>query len=104
MTQYKIYISEPAEKDLIDIIRYIKSQLSAPISAFNLMSLFEETMMGLSSLPQRHPLVTDERLAGMGFRILPLKNYLIFYSIDEKEKLVDIERILYGRRDWQRLL
>jgi plasmid stabilization system protein ParE len=48
--------------------------------------------------------VRDERLAVMGFRILLIKNYIAFYTIDEPNKIVNVERILYGRRDWQRIL
>lgn len=104
MAKYRVDVSEPAENDLRDIVRYIKSQLSAPISALSMIELFEDAMAGLSNMPQRHPFVADERLAQMGYRKLPLKNYVVFYSIDEGNKVVDIERILYGRRDWLRIL
>jgi plasmid stabilization system protein ParE len=30
--------------------------------------------------------------------------YLIFYIVSEKDKTVNIVRILYGRRDWIHLL
>lgn len=104
MAKYRVDISEPAEKDLKDIVRYIASQLSAPISALKMMELFEETMADLSDIPQRCPLVADERLSQMGYRKLTVKNYLVFFSIDEKNKVVDVERILYGRRDWIRIV
>lgn len=104
MAKYRVDVSEPAESDLGDIIRYIASQLSVPMSALRLMELFEEAMEGLAEMPQRYPFVADERLAQMGYRKLPVKNYIIFFSIDEKNKIVDIERILYGRRDWLRFI
>lgn len=104
MAKYRIDISEPAENDLRDIVRYIASQLSAPISALHMMELLEEAMVGLSNMPQRCPLVADERLSQMGYRKLPVKNYIVFFSIDEKNKVIDIERILYGRRNWLRIL
>jgi toxin ParE1/3/4 len=104
MAKYRVDVSEPAESDLGDIIRYIASQLSVPLTALHLMELLEEAMAGLSDMPQRYPFVADERLAQMGYRKLPVKNYIVFFSIDEKSKVVDIERILYGRRDWLRFL
>ena len=104
MAKYRVDVSEPAENDLRDIIRYIASQLYAPISALHMMELLEEAMMGLSNMPQRCSLAADERLSQMGYRMLPVKNYVVFFSIDEKNKVVDVERILYGRRDWQRIL
>lgn len=99
MANYRVDISEPAESDLRDIVRYIGSQLSAPVSALRMMELMEEAITGLSDMPQRCPLVADDRLSQMGYRKLIIKNYVVFFSIDEKNKVVDIERILYGRRD-----
>lgn len=97
-------VSEPAENDLRNIVRYIASQLSAPISALHMMELLEEAMGGLSDMPQRCSLVADERLSQMGYRKLIVKNYVVFFSIDEKNKVIDVERILYGMRDWLRFL
>lgn len=104
MAKFRVDVSEPAENDLGEIIRYIASQLSVPISALRMMELLEEAMEGLSDMPQRYPVVADERLAQMGYGKLPVKNYIVFFSIDEKNKVVDIERILYGRRDWLSIL
>lgn len=104
MAKYRVDVSEPAENDLRDIVRYIASQLSAPTSALHMMELLKEAMVGLSDMPQHCPLVADERLSQMGYRKLPVKNYVVFFSIDEKNKVVDVERILYGRRDWLRIL
>jgi toxin ParE1/3/4 len=104
MAKYRVDVSDPAEGDLGEIIRYIASQLSVPISALRMMELLEEAMEGLSDMPQRYPSVADERLAHMGYRKLPVKNYIVFFSIDEKNKVVDVERILYGRRDWLSIL
>lgn len=104
MAKYRVDISEPAESDLDDVIRYISSQLSVPLTALHLMELLEEAMESLSDMPQRYPFIEDEHLAHMGYRKLPVKNYIVFFSIDEKNKVVDIERILYGRRDWLRFL
>ncbi len=104
MAKYRVDVSEPAENDLSDIIRYITSQLSVPMSALRLMELFEEAMEGLADMPHRYPFIADERLTQMGYRKLPVKSYIVFFSIDEKNKVIDIERILYGRRDWLRFL
>ncbi len=104
MAKYRVDLSEPAEKDLMDIVKYIASQLSAPISAYRMMEVFEEALDGLSDTPQRYPLVADERLSQMGYRKLIVKSYIVFFSVDQKNKVVDIERILYGRRDWLRFI
>jgi plasmid stabilization system protein ParE len=104
MATYNIEISEPAENDLRDIILYISSQLLSPMTATNMMDIIEEGLIGLADLPQKCPAVRDDRLAAMGYRKLLIKNYVAFFTIDEQSKVVNIERILYARRDWLRIL
>lgn len=102
MAKYSVDLSEAAEKDLIDIVKYIASQLSSPMSAYHMMEIFEEAMVSLSDSPQRCPLIADERLSQLGYRKLIAKNYIVFFSVDEKNRVVNVERILYARRDWLR--
>jgi plasmid stabilization system protein ParE len=104
MEKYRVDVSKPAENDLRDIVGYISAQLSAPITALKMMEIIEEAIIGLSDQPQRCPCVTDERLSLMGYRKLVIKKYIIFFSVNEKEKVVDVERILYARRDWLHIL
>jgi len=104
MQKYRVDVSEPAENDLRDIVRYISSQLSAPMTALKMMDTIEEAIADLADMPHSCPPVTDERLASMGYRKLIIKNYIAFFTIDEKAKVVDVERILYKRRDWLHIL
>ncbi|MBS4009093.1 MAG: type II toxin-antitoxin system RelE/ParE family toxin [Clostridium sp.] len=75
MANYRVDISEPAENDLRDIVRYISAQLSAPMTALKMMDTVEEAMAGLALMPEKYTFVTDERLAMLGYRKLPVKNY-----------------------------
>lgn len=101
---YRVDISESAENDIRDIVRYISAQLSAPLSAMEMLKAMEEAMISLAEMPYRVPVVSDERLAAMGYRKFIVKGYIIFFSIDEKAKVVDVERILYSRRNWRAIL
>jgi len=104
MAKYRVDISEPAEADLRDIVRYISAQLSVPVTAMKMMEAIEEALSKLSDMPHGYPLLRDDRLASMGYRRVDIKNYTAFFTINEKEKVVDVERILYARRDWTNLL
>jgi len=104
MDKYRVDVSDPAEEDLRDILRYISSQLSAPMTAMKMLDTIEEALIKLEDIPDSYPLVRDDRLASLGYRRLEVKNYTAFFTINEKEKIVDVERILYSRRDWANLL
>jgi len=104
MEQYKVSVSVPAEKDLQEITKYISSQLSAPAAALKLADAFVEAFIDLENMPEKYPLVPEDRLAAMGYRKRPVKNYLVFFKIDAKSHEVDVARILYARRDWLKIL
>ena len=101
---YHIDITEPAEDDISKAVKYIAEQLLNPSAARKLVDDAENAVYSLSDMPQRHALVKDDDLARLGFRFMPVKNYLIFYIIREEKKTVVIQRFLYNRRDWATIL
>jgi len=104
MELYNIRHTDVSEADLIGIIRYIAVELNEPTIALRLANAIDTSIESLSSMPHRCPLVDDERLAAMGYRKLHIKNYIAFFTIDEDEDTVTVERILYARRDWLQIL
>ena len=64
----------------------------------------EKALTGLTHMPHRYSLVDDKYLSAMGYRMLPVKNYLAFFTVDEDTGIVYIERVLYARRDWLHIL
>ena len=104
MDIYRIYIAEPAEHDLREIAKYISSQLNAPTTAINMIQAIKTAISKLETTALGYPLVRDDRLAALGYRLLIVKNYIAFYRVNEDERTVEVDRILYGRRDWKNLL
>ncbi len=104
MARYDIIYTRSARKDLTDILRYIAVTLTEPSTAQRMMSAITKAIASLASMPQKCPSVDDERLVYLGYRKLHIKNYIAFFSIDEKTHTVNVERILYARRDWLHIL
>ena len=46
----------------------------------------------------------DEYLTEKGLRFAIIKNYLMFFIVDEENKIVTVIRFLYRRRDWKNIL
>jgi len=101
---YSIEITEPAENDIKDAMKYIAEQLLNPLAADKLINDVEYAINSLSDMPQRHALLSDGDLARLGFRFMPVNNYLVFYSVRDEKNTVVIQRFLYGRRDWANIL
>ena len=104
MDVYEINITEPAENDLRDLAKCISSQLYAPTTELNMIRTIKAAIAKLETTALAYPLVKDDRLAALGYRMLPVKNYIVFYIVYVNEKTVDVDRILYSRRDWRNLL
>lgn len=101
---YKIIVTEPAQKDLKDVVLYISGELKNKQAANDLINLFEATAKSLTDMPERYALVDDEVLAREGFRFIPIKNYLLFYVVRKETETVVIQRFLYARRDWMHII
>jgi len=104
MVVYDVQHTQSSERDLLDILSYIAVDLKEPSTALRMVDTVDATIDTLSIMPQRCPLVDDERLAAMGIRKLHIKNYIAFFTVDEATEIVYIERILYARRDWLNIL
>jgi len=106
MKRYKLVILEPAHQDLITIKDYIANDLFSPMAAVNMLRTFRSAIRSLLTMPKKHPIIEDAYLYDRQYHKLPVKNYIIFYTVDDNPKppIVYIERILYARRDWTNIL
>jgi len=101
---YHVNMSSRAEKEMWEIADYISFELDSPQAAYDLMDKLGQKIDGLNSMPNRFALVSDKRLSQMGVRFIPVKNYIIFYVVDERTKTVTIISVMYSKRNWAILL
>lgn len=95
----KIVYTFKAQQDLQDIYKYIAYTLLVPDTARKMTDSIMERVRSLASMPERNPLYKEEPWRSQGVRFLPVKNYLIFYTVNATEGTVFIARIMYGGRD-----
>ena len=100
MEQYKVKIFPTAQRDLQDIVEYLN--ILSHDSANQYYDMIIEKMGRLSTMPERCPLAKDTQLRLRGYRTLMIKNYIVFYIINDKT--VEIRRILYARRQYEGLI
>ena len=69
MTKYIIEITEPAIKDILEIVDYIRNITQSKDVAEEYMSgFFFETIKSLEEMPKRVRIVNDPKLSKMGIR------------------------------------
>ena len=106
--KYQVRVVKPAQNDIREIHRYIADDLQNPVAAVRRISLIDEKILELETMPTRYPLVSDIYLASKGFRMVAAKTHLVFFVIRQnshnEQMYVLVMRVLYCRRDWARLL
>jgi toxin ParE1/3/4 len=95
---------KPAQNEMRETYRYIAGDLQNPIAAARRIALIDEVIQSLKKNPARFALARDNYLASKGYRMIVVKNHLVFFIIREEVKTVSVMRVLYGRRDWLRIL
>lgn len=100
MTDYKVEFTLTARRDLWEIVRYIQTELQEPQIAQKLYRLLKDEINSLSYLPERNPFMdgTDE-IRALELRKLLVKNYSVFYRVDNETHIVRIARVMYSGRD-----
>ena len=104
MNKYKIQFSKDSKKDLVDTYSYIKYNLRETAIAKKLIAMIREEINKLKDNPTIYAVIKDEFIKMREIRKIKVNNYIVFYKVEEKNKIVEIVRIMYGRRNWAKIL
>lgn len=96
---YVVKITSQAEEQIQEIIHYITNELKAPDLALHLLDALEDSFSSLIHFPQRVTLIEEEPWHTRGIHRLPVKNFLVYFWIDEDNLKVQITAIIYEKRD-----
>ena len=98
--KYEVVVTPSAQKDLIEIKSYVRNVLK---TASN--TVFEKVLEQVKTLkedPFIYKVHQDSLLKLIGYRVIPIDNYLMFYIV--KGNTVQIHRVLYAKRNYLQLL
>lgn len=104
MDEYKIKVTRQAKEHLALIREYIATELQAPIVAKRMLELLKSEMMSLQTMPYRVKLISEQPWCEIGFRRIRVKNYYVYFCVDDSRKEVQILAVIYVRRDQARQL
>ena len=89
-------------RELDTIVEYISVTLEAPRATLNLLDELEEEINNLKKFPHARRLYRPIKPIPTKYRILTVKNYLVFYVVIEN--IIEIHRIIYKKRDLSQLI
>lgn len=97
-----IKFSDDAIKDLQQTKAYITKELCNEQAANSTISKIMKNIQILETFPESGTLLETKVKFNTNYRFLVCGNYTAFYRIENNE--VYVVRILYGRRDFMRIL
>ena len=104
MEQYRVFIKSTAKADLHEIFRYITEVLYEPKTAERICDSIETAIFSLRQFPLRHGVIEEEPFVSKEIHKMPVKNHIVFYTVDSTIKEVQVLRVMYSRRNWQNLI
>jgi len=90
------------QQELNAIVEYIIFTLEAPQAALKLLDELEKSINNLKVFPLAHRLYRPIKPIQTEYRVLTVKNYLVFYVV--LEETIEIHRIIYKKRNLSQLI
>ena len=97
-----LYLSQAAQDDLTEIKAYISEELENPTAALSTVGRITKSIRILKNHAMAGAPLSSVANVDNDYRFLVSGNYMVFYRAIGSEVYVD--RILYGRRDYLRVL
>ena len=91
-------------QDMTEIARYISHELGNPTAADRLAQEMIEAAERLREFPYLNALHYTIKPLNYEYRKQIVRNYIMFYRVEEEEKRVTIAKVIYARRNYNDLL
>ena len=101
---YKIMRTDKAEDQLRDEVHYIADNSNSVDIALKYLDRIEESINRLKEFPNSGSIPRYSILKKQGYRVVIAEKHLIFYKVNEENKIVIIYAIVDGRREYQNLI
>ena len=101
---YKLQFLPIAKKDIESIISYINNNLKNSSAAKRMINIIMECASNACKFPYGIPIYQTFNKMNYDYRCIRVKNYLMFYTIDENKKIVTIVRVLYKKMNIENYL
>ena len=96
---YTVKVTDFAAGRLLEIRNYIADVLGEPSTAKRLLETLEGEISSLNHFPNRVALTDEEPWHSYGIRKMPVKNFIVYFWVDEVNRKVQVTSVVYGRRN-----
>lgn len=101
---YKIIYTSSAKKDLEEIINYISNKLNNKNAANELIKKIKKEEKSILIFPHANARYISKSKLEFDYRRAIVGNYSMFYTIDKSNKKIYVARIIYNKRELEKVL
>ena len=98
--EYRVKFTEKCLEDIEEACQYIEEKLKAENSANKLRIKIRDSIKGLSISPEMYAKVEKLDRVKREYRIVPIDNYVLLYTVDKENKIVYISHMYYSGRNY----
>lgn len=98
--KYDLRYLPSAERDLLSILDWVA--LDSSSRAYSLLAELDQRVAALASHPFLGRIPRDARLQALGYRVLVVEAYLVFYKVIDET--VEVHRAVHGSRDLDEII
>ena len=98
---YKLEFSDTFDHDLDAAVNYIETEYLSNYVEENLFLDLHKKLFQIKYLPYSRTLIEDQFFGELGYRLISVKKYLLFYKVLEDIKIIKIARFIHSSRDWR---
>ena len=101
---YKVKISKLAEDDLVQIAHFIATDTGNQTIALKYYDKIADAIKSLDQHPLRGTNPHNKILRLLGYKYLKVETHLIFYTVEDNDKLVVVYRVLHEKTNYSHML
>lgn len=102
--RYEVKVTQHAEQAMREIVQHITFELLAPEAAAKLMMTLQTEIKKLEIMPSRVHFTPEKPWFSQGVRRMKVKNFYVYFWIDEGNTKVQVIDVVYVKRDQQQQL
>lgn len=101
---YEILRTDKAEDQLRQIIYYIADDSESVDIALRYLDKIEQAINRLQEFPNSGSIPRYSILKKQGYRVVIVEKHIVFYKVNEADKIVIIYAVVDGRREYKNLI
>lgn len=98
-SNYQYQLTQRAADDLEGIVDYLVQERASPSAAARFLDALERAIQEACSFPESGAKVLNDYLPDTSVRKKVVHNHVLYYLPDSQAQVIQVLRIVYGRRD-----